>query len=284
MIGNIKKTQAILDKYDLRAKKNYGQNFLVDENILRKILQNTNPSKDDGVIEVGPGIGALTELLLANYKKVLAIEIDTKLISVLNEELKTYQNLKLINQDILKVDLNDELQYFSDCKRIIVISNLPYYITTPIILKFLGTDYPIEEFYFMVQKEVGDRLFALEGTKDYGSLTVLINYRARGQILFPVSKNSFLPCPQVDSVIIKLKKQKVDLGIKDEANFLKFIHNIFSQRRKTLVNNLVGVYSLEKLQLQQLLKTMKINEKIRSENLSLLEISTIYKNIFEAPN
>lgn len=284
MIGNIKNTKSILEKYQLRAKKNFGQNFLVDENILMKIVEAAGPDLETGVLEIGPGIGALTEVLLQNFCKVLAFEIDNNLFSLLEEELKEYKNLKLVNKDFLKVDLEKEFEYFSDCKRVIVVSNLPYYITTQIILRFLEEDYRIEELFFMVQKEVAERLVAEKGTKDYGSLSVLMKYRSDAEILFHVSRNCFLPRPNVDSAVIKLKKRKVDLGIKNENQFLKFIRNIFTQRRKTLVNNLLQTYGFSREKIYELLRDVGINENVRSEALSLEKIAEIYKGIFEAPN
>jgi 16S rRNA (adenine1518-N6/adenine1519-N6)-dimethyltransferase len=284
MIGNIKNTKSILGKYQLRAKKNFGQNFLVDENILMKIVEAAGPDLETGVLEIGPGIGALTEVLLQNFCKVLAFEIDNNLFSLLEEELKEYKNLKLVNKDFLKVDLEKEFEYFSDCKRVIVVSNLPYYITTQIILRFLEEDYRIEELFFMVQKEVAERLVAEKGTKDYGSLSVLMKYRSDAEILFHVSRNCFLPRPNVDSAVIKLKKRKVDLGIKNENQFLKFIRNIFTQRRKTLVNNLLQTYGFSREKIYELLRDGGINENVRSEALSLEKIAEIYKGIFEAPN
>lgn len=284
MIGNIKNTKSILEKYQLRAKKNFGQNFLVDENILMKIVEAAGPDLETGVLEIGPGIGALTEVLLQNFCKVLAFEIDNNLFSLLEEELKEYKNLKLVNKDFLEVDLEKEFEYFSDCKRVIVVSNLPYYITTQIILRFLEEDYRIEELFFMVQKEVAERLVAEKGTKDYGSLSVLMKYRSDAEILFHVSRNCFLPRPNVDSAVIKLKKRKVDLGIKNENQFLKFIRNIFTQRRKTLVNNLLQTYGFSREKIYELLRDGGINENVRSEALSLEKIAEIYKGIFEAPN
>jgi 16S rRNA (adenine1518-N6/adenine1519-N6)-dimethyltransferase len=222
--------------------------------------------------------------LLQNFCKVLAFEIDNNLFSLLEEELKEYKNLKLVNKDFLKVDLEKEFEYFSDCKRVIVVSNLPYYITTQIILRFLEEDYRIEELFFMVQKEVAERLVAEKGTKDYGSLSVLMKYRSDAEILFHVSRNCFLPRPNVDSAVIKLKKRKVDLGIKNENQFLKFIRNIFTQRRKTLVNNLLQTYGFSREKIYELLRDGGINENVRSEALSLEKIAEIYKGIFEAPN
>lgn len=282
MLNNVKKTKVLLEKHQLRPRKNLGQNFLIDENILNKIVLAARPDSETGVVEIGPGIGALTEALLQKFRKVLAFEIDKKLVGVLKEELAKYSNLKILSQDFLKADLKKELSFFSDCKRVITVSNLPYYITTQIIIRLLEEDNEIEEFYFMVQKEVGERMVAKEGGKDYGSLSILINYRCEGEILFPVSRNSFFPKPNVDSVVIKLKKRKLDLGIKNERNFLKFVRNIFSQRRKTLVNNLLANYMLTREEILGVLKRLALPESIRSEALSLEKIAEVYMNIFES--
>ena len=282
MLGNIKNTKALLDKYNLQPKKKFGQNFLVDENVLRKIVDAAGPDANTGVVEIGPGIGALTELLLQNFRKVLAFEIDKGLVEVLKEELGDYQNFKLVDRDFLKVDLEEELKFLGDCERIIVVSNLPYYITTQIIVRLLEAENRIEEFYFMVQKEVGERMVAEEGGKEYGALSLLIRYRCESAILFPVSRNSFLPKPNVDSVIIKLKKRKLDLGVKDEGRFLEFLRNAFSQRRKTLANNLLANYKLTKEKITDSFKELEIPENIRSEALSLERLAGLYRKIFES--
>ncbi|NLD26511.1 MAG: 16S rRNA (adenine(1518)-N(6)/adenine(1519)-N(6))-dimethyltransferase RsmA [Acholeplasmataceae bacterium] len=283
MIGNSKKTQMILDKYDIRAKKSFGQNFLIDENILKKIALSANLNQETGVLEIGPGIGALTEVLLTHSQKVLAFEIDWNFIEVLNSELKSFSNFKLLNKDFLKADLASELDYLADCKRIIAVSNLPYYITSPIIIKLLENENGIEEFYFMVQKEVGERLTSEPGTKDYGSLTVLIKYKTEARILFPVSRNSFIPKPNVDSVVIGLRRRKIDLGIKNEANFLKFVQAIFSQRRKTLYNNIMNAYQITRKDIEDIFPKLGVKPDVRSEALNLKQIAQIYISIFEAP-
>lgn len=280
MIGNPKKTNEILDKYGLRAKKGFGQNFLVDENILKKIITSANLSKNDGVIEIGPGIGALTEFLGKYAKKVLCFEIDKTLINVLEDNLDM-SNIVIKNKDFLKVNLKEEIQYFNECKRILVISNLPYYITTPIIFKLLEDNLGINSYYFMVQKEVGQRITGVPKTKDYNALSVLMKYKTESEILFPVPRKCFMPSPNVDSVIIKIVYDKMDLGIINESHFSKFIQNLFYQRRKTLVNNLNATYNISKDQISKVLVGLNYSTTIRSEELNIIEISQLYKKIFE---
>ncbi|MCK9471226.1 MAG: 16S rRNA (adenine(1518)-N(6)/adenine(1519)-N(6))-dimethyltransferase RsmA [Bacilli bacterium] len=279
MIGTLKKTNQILTKYNLRAKKGFGQNFLIDENILKKIIQVSELTKDDGVIEIGPGIGALTEHLCLNAKKVLAFEIDSNMLEVLGNELKDYSNLKIINQDFLEAKL-ENLDYFNDCKRIKVVSNLPYYITTPIITKLLGINF-VEEMYLMVQKEVGMRLSGKPKTKDYNSLSVFMAYKSKCKIEFTVARNCFLPAPNVDSVIISVKKIKSDFTVNNEAHFLKFIQIIFAQRRKTTINNIANGYSLSKEEISLLLENLGYLPSVRSEELTLEDIYKIYMEIFK---
>jgi 16S rRNA (adenine1518-N6/adenine1519-N6)-dimethyltransferase len=198
MIGSITETKRILDKYNLQAKKKLGQNFLVDGNIIHKIIDQINLSKEDGVVEIGPGIGAMTEILLRQAEKVLCYEIDKDMVEVLSREL-TKGNLLIKQEDFLKADLISDLKNFKVNQRIVVVSNLPYYITTPIIFKLLEEETSIEEFYFMVQKEVGLRLTGKPKTKDYNSLSVLISFQAEANLLFEVKRNSFYPVPDVDS-------------------------------------------------------------------------------------
>lgn len=277
MVGNVNTTKMLLDKFDLRAKKGFGQNFLIDENILSKIASNANLDKDTGVIEIGPGLGALTEHLLINSKKVLAYEIDSDMVEVLNFSLKDYDNLKINNIDFLKADLEKDMDYFSDCKCVKVVANLPYYITTAIITKLLESDVEICDFYFMVQKEVGDRLTSEPRSKDYGSLTVLMNYKAKTKVCFKVGRNCFLPAPEVESVIINVKPQKMDLGINNDEDFVKFIYGIFSQRRKTLVNNISSSLKINKDLIKENLAKCGLKETTRAEELDIEKIAQLYK-------
>lgn len=283
MIGTVKRTTEILNKYNLRAKKGFGQNFLIDENILNKIIKTSKVTKDDGVIEIGPGIGALTEHLLINSKKVLAFEIDNDMINILNQELSDYSNLKIINEDFLKINPSDFLEYFSDCKRIFVISNLPYYITTPIITKLLTSESNIEEMYLMVQKEVGMRLAGKPRTKDYNALSVFMAYKSKCKIEFEVPRNCFLPAPNVDSVIISVVRTKSDLKVNNEGHFLNFVQVIFNQRRKTLLNNLNNAYTFNKEEIIKVLDELEYSRSVRSEELSLEDIYKLYITIFASP-
>lgn len=282
MIGTSRRTNEILKKYNLRAKKGYGQNFLIDENILNKIINTSGVTKDDGVIEIGPGIGALTEQLLINSKKVMAFEIDSDMISILNNELKEYSNLRIVNEDFLKVSSIDN-DYFKDCNRIIVVSNLPYYITTPLISKLLLGFEDINEMYLMVQKEVGQRLSGKPKTKDYNALSVFMEYKSKTKIEFSVPRNCFIPAPNVDSVVISVKRVQSNLEVNNEPHFLKFVQAIFNQKRKTLINNLINSYSFLKDEIQEILIKLNHNESVRSEELSLNQIHELYMAIFNSP-
>ena len=282
MIGTSRRTNEILKKYNLRAKKGYGQNFLIDENILNKIINTSGVTKDDGVIEIGPGIGALTEQLLINSKKVMAFEIDSDMISILNNELKEYSNLRIVNEDFLKVSSIDN-DYFKDCNRIIVVSNLPYYITTPLISKLLLGFEDISEMYLMVQKEVGQRLSGKPKTKDYNALSVFMEYKSNTKIEFSVPRNCFIPAPNVDSVVISVKRVQSNLEVNNEPHFLKFVQAIFNQKRKTLINNLINSYSFSKDEIKEILIKLNHNESVRSEELSLNQIHELYMAIFNSP-
>lgn len=283
MIGTVRRTTEILNKYGLSVKKSFGQNFLIDENILRKIVNVSKITKEDGVIEIGPGIGALTEHLLINAKKVLAYEIDTRMIEVLETELKDYDNLKIINEDVLKIDQVYDENYFKECKRVVIVSNLPYYITTPIISKLLLNEPKIEEMYLMVQKEVGLRLSGKPKTKDYNALSVFMAYLSECRVEFDVSRNCFLPAPNVNSVVISIKRIEREITVNNESHFLKFIQNIFIQRRKTFVNNLSKAYKIDKEKVMDILRINGYKESLRSEELSLEEIYKLYKEIFTSP-
>jgi 16S rRNA (adenine1518-N6/adenine1519-N6)-dimethyltransferase len=277
----VNETKKILSKYQIYAKKMYGQNFLVSQNVLDSILTNSRIEKETGVIEIGPGIGTLTEVLAINAKKVLSYEIDEDMISILNDTLSNYQNVIIENIDFLKADIKSDIsKHFAGFDRIVVVANLPYYITTPIIFKLLE-DTDIKEFLFMVQKEVGKRLTGKPNTKDYNALSVLMKYKTISRIVDNVPRNSFLPEPNVDSVLLRIETIKNDYNVNNEGKFLKFIRNIFIQRRKTMVNNLVVAYNLNKSEVSGILVKMGYNSNIRSEALDLEDIVKIYKTIFE---
>lgn len=260
------------------AKKRFGQNFLIDENVLNNILNVCDIKEDTGVIEIGPGTGNLTEFLLRKAKKLVAFEIDTDLIDGLETRFKD-KNFKVYNEDILKVDLNKIIsEEFADYKEVIIASNLPYYITTPIILGLLEQKLKVSRYVFMVQDEVADRLTALKGTKDYNSLSVLISYKTNSQKCFKVSPNCFVPAPNVNSAVIKLETKEITKKPLNEAFFFKLNRMIFKQRRKTLYNNLKEL-NLDKDIVLNIFHKLNFNENIRAEALSLDDIINLADEI-----
>lgn len=279
MIGTKQRTLQILEQYNLHAKKAFGQNFLIDSNIINKIVDSADVLSS-GVIEIGPGLGAMTEVLTQKAKKVLAYEIDNDMVEILQNNIKA-NNFKILNVDFLKADLNKDLEFFDDCDRVVVVSNLPYYITTPIIFKLLASETRITEFYFMVQKEVAQRFTGKPNTKDYNSLSVLIQYRTNAKILFNVPRTCFHPAPDVESAIIKLVKVKRDYDIANEEKFISFVQNLFALRRKTIVNNLSSKYSFSKERIINVLIEEGFSDKARAEELDLSEIVKLYKAFFE---
>ena len=274
MIASIIKTKELLQKYNLQAKKKFGQNFLIDSNVVKKIVACANINKETTAIEIGPGLGSMTELLCDSAKKVICFEIDHDMVNILTNELNK-DNLEIIGKDFLKVDLKD---YIKDEERIIVVSNLPYYITTPIISKILE-DNIVSEIYVMVQDEVADRLVSDAGSKEYGSLSVLIRYYSNAKYEFKVSRNCFYPSPNVDSAIVSMKKCKKDYGLNNEANFLKFVQDIFAMRRKTLINNVLNKYSVKREKIEDILKEMGLDPNVRSESLNLDKIVELYQKL-----
>ena len=280
MIASISKTNELLNKYNLNAKKKFGQNFLIDGNVVSKIIDQVKIDNNTGVIEIGPGLGSMTEILLQKAGKVLCYEIDLDMINILNNELK-FDNLKIINKDILKSDIGSDLDYFQGLNRIVCVSNLPYYITTPIVFKLLELDF-IDEICVMVQKEVALRFTASPKTKDYGSLTVLIKYLTECNYAFTVSRNCFYPRPNVDSAILVMKRVKRDLNVNNEANFQEFIQKSFSMKRKTLINNILSNYSFDRDFLIGKLNECDLPLTVRSEELTLEEIVKIYRSLLES--
>lgn len=274
MIASINKTKELLQKYDLQAKKKFGQNFLIDSNVVKKIVACANIDKNTTVIEIGPGLGSMTELLCESAKKVICFEIDHDMVNILTNELDC-NNLEIIESDFLKIDLYN---YIKGNNRVIVVSNLPYYVTTPIITKILEDDI-VSEIYVMVQDEVADRFVGLPGNKDYGSITVLINYYSDAKYEFKVSRNCFYPSPNVDSAIVSMKKRKKDYNLNNESNFLKFVQDIFSMRRKTLINNIINKYPIKREKIEAILKEIGLDTNIRSENLNLDKIVKLYKKL-----
>lgn len=266
-------TKAFVDKAlnenNLYAKKKFGQNFLTDQNILSNIVLASECNKDSLVIEIGPGLGALTEILCESAGFVIAYEIDSDLIPVLNKNLEQFDNYEIINKDILEVDINEDInKYKKDYKNIILVANLPYYITTPIILGLLSKTNLIKKYVMMMQLEVADRICGKPKTKDYNALSIAIGYRAEATKCFNVSRKVFIPEPNVDSAVIKLDLyDNPSFKANDEELFFKLIREAFSQRRKTLVNNLSNNYNKELI--LKMLNEFNIKSNVRSEELTI---------------
>lgn len=272
------RTRAILEKYGFSFKKSLGQNFLVDLNILEKIVNSAELTSKSGVIEIGPGIGALTEQLLRKCGKVVAFEIDKRLIPILEETLAPYPNKKIINEDILKANVKEVVEKeFQDYKDIMVVANLPYYVTTPIIMKLLEEKIPIRGMVVMLQKEVAERMSAQPSTKDYGSLSIAVQYYTEAEIVMVVPKTVFVPQPNVDSAVVRLTVRKTPpVHVEDEQFFFQVIKASFAQRRKTLLNNLTSQLGKEKKeQILLALQNAEINPSTRGEALSIEQFARL---------
>lgn len=271
------KTKKIVEKYGFSFKKNFGQNFLVDERVLGKIVSSAEISKDDVVIEVGPGIGTLTQALAKEAYKVVAVEIDTTLVPILGELLSDFDNIEIINEDILKVDVNAIAEKYPD-KKIKMVANLPYYITTPIIMNVLENHIPVESITVMIQKEVAYRMKAQPSTKDYGSLSLAVQYYCEPYLAANVPQNCFMPRPNVDSAVIKLTvMDKPKVQVNNEKFMFEFIKAAFSQRRKTLVNCIFssGLLTLSKDEIGKMLNGLGYDERVRGESLTLEDYGKI---------
>lgn len=279
-IGTASRTTELLKKHGFSFKKSLGQNFLIDPNILKGIVRNAGINKECHVIEIGPGMGSLTEQLAQNAKTVLAFEIDGRLIPILQESLADYPNVEVIHEDFLKADL---AKILTDRNRLNdpfhVVANLPYYITTPIIMKIIESGLPFETITVMMQKEVADRIGAVPGTKNYGSLSIALQYYTEAEVVMTVPKTVFIPQPNVDSAILKLTRRKTKyLQLKDEALFFQVVKASFAQRRKTLANNLGGYavdWGMNKEQLLALCESVGIDPKRRGEALSPEEFANL---------
>lgn len=262
------------EKFGFTFKKGLGQNFLTSETVLEKIVDAADV--EDGVIEVGPGFGVLTSSLAQSSKKVVSIEIDERLIEVLDFTLAEYDNIKIVNEDILKLDLKKLIDEEFNGRAVSIAANLPYYITTPIITKLLEEKLPIKNIVVMVQKEVAERMSALPGTKDYGAITVLCRYFTEPSVVTRVPASLFVPPPKVDSAVLKLKVlDKPSVEVSDEKTFFKVVKAAFSQRRKTLLNCLSSGFSMSKAELSDLLESVNVVPSRRGETLSLQEFADI---------
>ncbi|OTP11399.1 ribosomal RNA small subunit methyltransferase A [Enterococcus sp. 10A9_DIV0425] len=279
-IATPSRTKEILLKHGFSLKKSLGQNFLTEPNILRKIIETGEINEQTNVIEVGPGIGALTEQIARHAKEVVAFEIDDRLIPVLADTLSPYPNVTVVHQDILKTNLSEAMnRYFKEQLPLKVVANLPYYITTPIMMHFLESDVVVDEMVVMMQKEVADRISAKPGTKAYGSLSIAVQYYMEASLAFIVPKTVFVPQPNVDSAILKLTRRTTPaVEVMDEKAFFRLTKAAFQQRRKTLWNNLQHAYGKEEATKEWLLQSLteaQIDPKRRGETLSLAEFAAL---------
>jgi len=280
-----KSAKKVIDEDNFFIKKKFSQNFLLDENIIKNIVKESKIDKNTYVIEIGPGLGALTKHIVEKAKKVLIYEVDKDLIPILNDFFKSKDNIKIINQDFLKSDINKDIELYLDgAANISLISNLPYHITTPIIMKVLEETENIKDLTLMMQLEVAQRLTSKPNTKDYNALSIIIQDQAEAKYLFKVPKTVFKPRPQVDSAVIRLDR-KQNLDNFDKKEFYKFLHNSFTQRRKTLINNLSDNYpDYTKQYFKNLLERNNIIDTIRGEALSIEEFKIIFQDFKKENN
>ena len=263
------RTKEILKKYGFSFKKSLGQNFLIDTNILNRIVDFAELTDESGAIEIGPGIGALTEQLAKSSKKVTAFEIDQRLLPILADTLSPYDNVKIIHEDILKADVRQVIaEEFTDIQDLMVVANLPYYVTTPIILKLLSENLPIRGIVCMLQKEVADRIAAKPGTKEYGSLSIAIQYYTKAETVMIVPKTVFMPQPNVDSAVIRLtKREKPIVEVRDEDFLFTVTRASFAQRRKTILNNLTSQLPDGKSKKEQIIEASRSKQALIQQDV-----------------
>ena len=277
-LGIPSNTIEVLQKYHFNFQKKFGQNFLIDTHVLEKIMNAAQISKDDCVVEVGPGIGTMTQYLAERAGHVVAVEIDKALIPILSDTLSAYDNVEVINEDILKVDLNRLVQEKNGGRPIKVVANLPYYITTPIIMGLFESHVPLQSITIMVQKEVADRMQVGPGTKDYGALSLAVQYYAKPEIVANVPPNCFIPRPNVGSAVIRLTRyEEPPVQVKDEKKMFALIRASFNQRRKTLVNGLgnAGLPGITKESAAAALAQMGLSPTVRGEALTLEQFARL---------
>ena len=283
-LGNPKNTIEILNKYKFVFQKKFGQNFLIDEHVLSKIIRSAEITEDDFVVEIGPGIGTLTQYLAASAREVAAIEIDDALIPILKDTLSAYDNVTVIHEDVLKVDLCKLAEEKNGGKPIKVVANLPYYIMTPIIMGLFENHVPVESITIMVQKEVADRMKTGPGSKDYGALSLAVQYYAKPELVANVPPNCFMPRPRVGSAVIRLTRHtEVPVEAEDEKLMFQIIRASFNQRRKTLVNGLGNAPELHipKEMTTEVLEEMGLSASVRGEALTLAQFAELSNRILE---
>ena len=277
-LSDPKKAIEVIQKYQFAFQKRFGQNFLIDAHVLEKIVSAAGITKDDCVLEIGPGIGTMTQYLAESAGQVIAVEIDTNLLPILADTLKDYSNVKVINQDILKVDINELVKEYNNGRPIKVVANLPYYITTPIIMGLFESNVPIDNITVMVQKEVADRMQVGPGSKDYGALSLAVQYYASPYIVANVPPNCFIPRPNVGSAVIRLTRyQEPPVQVKDPKLMFKLIRASFNQRRKTLQNGLNNSpeISFSKEEITKAIESLGVSPSVRGEALSLEQFAQL---------
>ena len=277
-LSDPKKTIEVIQKYQFAFQKRFGQNFLIDAHVLEKIVSAAGITKDDCVLEIGPGIGTMTQYLAESAGQVIAVEIDTNLLPILADTLKDYSNVKVINQDILKVDINELVKEYNNGRPIKVVANLPYYITTPIIMGLFESNVPIDNITVMVQKEVADRMQVGPGSKDHGALSLAVQYYASPYIVANVPPNCFIPRPNVGSAVIRLTRyQEPPVQVKDPKLMFKLIRASFNQRRKTLQNGLNNSpeISFSKEEITKAIESLGVSPSVRGEALSLEQFAQL---------
>lgn len=283
-LGNPTNTLAVINRYEFAFQKKFGQNFLIDQGIVEKIVREAGVTKDDFVLEIGPGIGTMTQILCENAREVAAVEIDRKLIPILNDTLSEYDNVMIINDDILKVDINRLAEEKNGGRPIKVVANLPYYITTPIIMGLFESHVPLDSITIMVQKEVADRMQTGPGSKDYGALSLAVQFYAKPEIVVNVPPECFMPRPNVGSAVIRLKRHETrPVDVKDEKLMFRIIRASFNQRRKTLANGLNNSPEIgyTKEQIAAAIEELGRGASIRGEALTLEEFARL-SNIFSS--
>ena len=277
-LGNPKNTIEVIQKYDFDFQKKFGQNFLIDERVLEKIISAAEVNKDDFVLEIGPGIGTMTQYLAENAREVMAVEIDKNLIPILSDTLSAYDNVSILNADILKVDIAKIVEEKNGGKPVKVVANLPYYITTPIIMGLFESHVPIDSITVMVQKEVADRMQSGPGTKDYGALSLAVQYYAKPEIVANVPPNCFMPRPKVGSAVIRLTRhEQCPVEVEDEKFMFRVIRASFNQRRKTLANGLNNAPDIQvsKEDIAKALEELGVGAGIRGETLTLEQFARL---------
>ena len=285
-LGNPQNTIAVLQKYNFIFQKKFGQNFLIDTHVLDKIIRAAEIGKDDLVLEIGPGIGTMTQYLSCAAGKVIAVEIDRALIPILEDTLDGYDNVRVINEDVLKVDIRKLVEEENEGRPIKVVANLPYYITTPIIMGLFENHVPISSITIMVQKEVADRMQTGPGSKDYGALSLAVQYYAEPYIVANVPPNCFMPRPNVGSAVIRLTSHKKPVAVKNEKLMFDIIRASFNQRRKTLVNGLYNVGGLNKSkeELAAVLESIGLAANVRGETLTLEQFAALSDALSKSAN